>query len=543
MTTGPTNPPTETTKNSPQWPWLILTTAFFALVFVFLLQAAMHKQLNHDEHMYISSGVLLLQGQLPYSDYPYFQMPLLTLVYAAAFSIWPDYLLVARLINVLCAFGACVLLFAYISKLLAASSPVLRFSLAAASVILYISGSQFVYASGIAWNHDLPILLTIAALFVLLPWDPPTPLLILSVYAGVPSRLLLLSGFLLGLAISARSLFVLAAVPIMAAFLFEPLVPDSLSYFIARKEPTAIPKVRLFYLSRFGAGMFVGLLASLPFFLLSPSAFIFGNFTYHGVNEQYWRTLNYDRAMTLPTKLSYSFDILLAEPSLWLLVPATIVALVLALRFRGQAFRLSMLLSFPIAIALFIGTLIPTPTWLQYFYSPYALLAITFTICTALIVRRGRPRAIIPLFALVTLISAAAALPQYLSLGNPFSFSDWTPYNVANTSREIKAHLSRGTVVTLSPLFPLQAGLRIYPTLSTGPFGYRVANTLPSSTRTANNLPNAADIVAQMTARPPEGILTGAEGTLEYPLSNFAIDHNYTATPLSNNLTLWLRPK
>src|SRR2546429_6024709 len=41
-----------------------------------LFRSALHKQLNHDENMYVGSGFLLQTGQLPYKDYPYFQMPL-----------------------------------------------------------------------------------------------------------------------------------------------------------------------------------------------------------------------------------------------------------------------------------------------------------------------------------------------------------------------------------------------------------------------------------------------------------------------------------
>ncbi|MEO5951341.1 MAG: hypothetical protein ABIQ44_02635, partial [Chloroflexia bacterium] len=513
-----------TSKLRVSWLWLIAIALFFAFVFVLLLQSAMHKQLNHDEHMYVSSGVLILHNRWPYDDYPYFQMPLLSLIYAVAFSFWPDYLLVARLINICCAFGVCVLLFSFIARLLASQTRALRFGLAALSVTLYIAGSQFVYTSGIAWNHDLPVLLTIGALFILLSQEA-SPQLTTRIVV-----MILFSGVFIGLATSARLLFIVVALPFALHLFLAPPAPS----FAMRLRRVAV----------FCVGVSLGLLPCLPFLIAAPSAFMFGNITYHGLNEQYWRTLNYERAMTLPAKLSYSFDIFLAEPANWLLILGVLVVLVLVLRFRQRMIVLPFVLSLSVFLALFVGALIPTPTWLQYFYAPYALLAVALCIGVALLVRIGQHRRIIvPFFTLFTLVSAAFTLPSYISPGDVFRFDDWTPTAISNVSREISAQVPTGTVVTLSPIYALQAGLNIYPALSSGPFGFRVANTLQPSTRQGDNLLSADDTVAQMTANPPEAILTGAEGTLEYALTQFATDHNYTQTTLSNGLTLWLRPK
>src|SRR5207248_10562117 len=57
-----------------------------ALVLALVLTLGMTKRLDHDEHQFISSAVLLARdGLLPYRDYPYFHMPYLIAVYAALF--------------------------------------------------------------------------------------------------------------------------------------------------------------------------------------------------------------------------------------------------------------------------------------------------------------------------------------------------------------------------------------------------------------------------------------------------------------------------
>src|SRR5437588_12742468 len=89
----------------------VLRVVFFGGVLFVLFQASMHKQLNHDENMYITSGVLFYKGQLPYVDYPYFQMPVLSLVYAGVLWLAGFKLLAARAVSTVWAFGSCVALF------------------------------------------------------------------------------------------------------------------------------------------------------------------------------------------------------------------------------------------------------------------------------------------------------------------------------------------------------------------------------------------------------------------------------------------------
>jgi hypothetical protein len=237
-------------------------------------------------------------------------------------------------------------------------------------------------------------------------------------------------------------------------------------------------------------------------------------------------------------KLGYSFEVLVAEPSNWLLALGALAVLALLLHARSFVALLPLLA----ALALFVGALLPTPTWLQYFYAPYAVLAAAFALGTVYLARTRWRWWGVGLFALVAAVSVGFGAPRYLALGDLLAMGDWKPDMVSRVSGEIREVVSGGTVVTLSPIYPLQAGLDIYPGLASGPFGFRVADVLSPEERERHGLISVEEVLRMMSAQHPEAILTGAEGVLEYPLAYFATEYGYEQVELSNNLSLWVRP-
>src|SRR5438552_3110055 len=155
--------------------------AFLVAVFGLLLLASMNKGLSHDENMYVAGGALLgKQGLWPYRDYPFLQMPYQELAYAGLFALTGgDHLLFwARLFNVVtsvlsCGVVTCATWWALDPQQV---NLVLRLVLAGASGLILITGPVFTYASGLAWNHDLPVLCTLLA----------TLLFCLSIKKGLP---------------------------------------------------------------------------------------------------------------------------------------------------------------------------------------------------------------------------------------------------------------------------------------------------------------------------------------------------------------------
>ena len=146
--------------------YLAATALFFAAVFLLLLSASMAKGLSHDENMYVTGGKLLAGGLLPYRDYHYFQMSYLALIYAAIFRATDNLLLGARLFNTVCAVLSLGISYYVASILFRTAGYLFRFLAGVGAVTLVMANPVFIYASGLAWNHDLPILLTLLA-FVL----------------------------------------------------------------------------------------------------------------------------------------------------------------------------------------------------------------------------------------------------------------------------------------------------------------------------------------------------------------------------------------
>jgi hypothetical protein len=276
--------------------------------------------------------------------------------------------------------------------------------------------------------------------------------------------------------------------------------------------------------------------------LRDPGRFWFDNVTYHWLNEQYWRAQSYGRAMTLTGKLGYTRDVLLGEAANWVLPVGMILAAALVLRGCSRSAVRTVALTLCTAASLLVAGLVPTPTWPQYFYAPYGLLAVSFVMGAAAVLRTRLWKAGLALFIGVAATSAWSGAQAYAALGHVRHLDDWTPTMVAKVSQEVRAAVPRGTVVTLAPIYALEAGLDIYPGLASGPFGYRLSALMPSQLRKAQGLISAEDTIRLMAERPPEAILAGAEDEMEAPLLAFATERGYKERKLSNGLSLWVRP-
>jgi hypothetical protein len=68
-------------RASRAWPWLAAGAALLVGALLLLWGLNMRRGLNHDEHQFVASGALLARnGLLPYRDFVYFHVPLLSLV-------------------------------------------------------------------------------------------------------------------------------------------------------------------------------------------------------------------------------------------------------------------------------------------------------------------------------------------------------------------------------------------------------------------------------------------------------------------------------
>lgn len=488
------------------------TALFFGAVFLLLIATNMSKALDHDEHMYVSAGVLLARGGLlPYRDFPYLQMPDLAFVYGALFKLPGDPLLLARLFSTVCATLGMAVIFSLVSAAVGGGYTA-RFLFGGGSVLLLIANPLFAYTSGEAWNHDLPMLLSLLSVAALLAAMRHTR------WGG----LLFLSGLLSGLALGTRLSFA-PVLPVLLASIF--LLPAASRH---RRMASALV---------FCAGVFVASIPVMLLFALAPSQFVFGNVQYHAANALYWQAGGYTRAMDGEGKLDYLWAVLLQPASL----AAGLAALSLgtcALFYRKGASQLAwrgMLLSFAVVPCLLLGTLAPTPSWYQYFYAPLPFLVLGIGFAAAVLYRSAR-------WAALPFAVAVAAACLFGRLPSPnLDTSTWVPIQAHESGRQIAEYAGSGPVLTLAPIYPLEGGAGIYPLFAAGPFILRSDSFFSPGERQASGVPSAASFLQQMDKQPPPAILTGYEPGLEGAWVDYATLRKYRQISLGGGKTLWLR--
>jgi 4-amino-4-deoxy-L-arabinose transferase-like glycosyltransferase len=485
-----------------------LASILFATgLLIMLLAHFLTRTLNHDEHQFVASGVLWARnGLLPYQDYAYFHVPFLTLIYAALFSLTDYFLLAARGFSTLCSWLLLLTLFGMARHHLR-QRPWTGFAVGVGVALFLVAAPLFIYTSGRAWNHDLPILLTVWAVLVhLRGLDQQT------------QRWFWLSGLLIGLACATRLSFVPFLLPLGLAIWLWP--------------GPAGWRARLLPTFGFGGGLLLGVAPALLFFILDPAGFWFGNFEYARLNTIYRITIGYERRMNLATKLAaFGDELLLREPGN-LLILLTYLWLGRPRWGAGARVRARQLLLAGVILAALIGALAPTPSWPQYFYvlMPLLLLATLYGLVTERRVWLDQPW-----FGGVALAIVTAAIvltaKEYEHVRKVFQPPSWFPVEFHATGQAMAALAGRGgPVLTLAPILALEGGLSIYAEMATGPFALRAAQLLPAAAGPGLHLPNVRTLDQWLQPQPPQAILTGVHPNQvadEAPLVDYARRQGY----------------
>ncbi len=486
--------------------WFAAAAAsFFVLVLLLLFSLNMQRGFDHDEHAYVAAGKLLAsKSLLPYKDYHYLHMPNLVLAYGLVFKLTDHTLLAARAFSVLCAWLSLVLVFSLAVKAFVGHRPLLRFLIGAGSVVLLMTNPIFTFTSGRAWNHDLMVLLGLAAFAVHAHG------------AGreKPHRWVFVSGVLLGLAIGTRLSFAPAVVPFLIVMLLYPRVSGRHG--------------RLVLVCAFGGGVLVSLLPALGLFALAPKQFLFDNIGYAHFNTMYRQVTGHRRAMTPLGKLLYLKEVFSEPGNLVLLVSS--ICCVSSLewaKIRAGAARYSdamfLLMLIPF---LLIGSFAPTPTWYQYLYAPlpFAVLGILHLVAAFAHHEEKMPWGL-RLGVSTALLSALYGMPSQGNLAGLFVPREWFPAKIHRIGVEMKAAVGEGRVLTLAPIYPLEGGVDIYEEFAAGPFVWRVAPLVPERTRREVGIVAEPDLPDLLRSKPPRAVLIGFEGGLEGALVNAARDN------------------
>ena len=494
---------------------------FLAAVLLLLLGVNLRRGLNHDEHQFVASGALIArQGLLPYRDFPYFHVPLLSLIYAALFQVSDYLLLSARLFAVATSWLMTVLLAVAALRWLRNLVWWGRLVAGMATVLLLISTPNFLHASGRAWNQDLPVLLSMAAAVLVVEW---------LARRGGSVGWIAGAGLLVGLAASTRLTYVLLALPFAAAVFWRGPWRSRQTWW---------------NLGWFGGGMAAGLLPLLPFFLLAPQQFIFGNLTYAALNTAYYRQLaDPAAAMSLGQKLGQTAGYILAQPAPLLLTLLAIFILWRIRRLVRWAHAPEVIFLLGLLPFLLAGAFAPTPLQVQYVYP---LLPFTALLFLAALARDPAPAWPVRLLAGAAAVGVILAAPRFSEgLAVVFTPAEWEPLKV-HARGESMMNLTGGrTVLTLAPISVLEGGGALDPALATGPLAWRVAPLMPDGERRRQGVKGAADLRQELAAHPPRALLTGVhddDAAAEAPLLAFAEERAYTPVALPGEGVLWLAP-
>ncbi len=520
--------------------------------------------LDHDEHMYLTAASLLDDHSI-YSDFSYFQTPLMPYVYNAALALpgGNSILLTARLVKV--ALAALLVLAVYgLLKRLTASRWI-----ALGLLLFFVHNDVLRFTLALARNYDLPLLLTVLAVWLLA--TPPARLTRLHAFAPV-----VLAGMLATLCVGFKLTYAVVPLALGAALLVS-----------HRPRITTLKQV-----GGFIAGGLVGLLPLLAIFLATPrDLFLFNNLGYHDLNTL-WRLEHEPLAtMTLGGKLTALASELSDNNSLALLLVILTAGILLSLRVRqdargaegaaaahpsaertdnlarvgsanavhpsaestdnlaraGSVNATHPPLIIPLVLAGLTMVLVPTPSLTSY----NSLLIVSLVLAAAMLFSRlnGRSRrytgTAILLIAAVMIVSN---LPRdWRNLAAVAQPDRWTGVQLHRQARALHDQIPPGErdkpVFTLSPLYALEAGLPVYPELSAGVFGYRVAEYLSEQDAEGFRLVSPLTVDSFLNRTPPSLLLTGFEGELERGIDEWATSHGYVENrTLIPAATIYLAP-
>jgi 4-amino-4-deoxy-L-arabinose transferase-like glycosyltransferase len=290
------------------------------------------------------------------------------------------------------------------------------------------------------------------------------------------------------------------------------------------------------------AGGLVGGMPILIHLLAAPQRFLAHVAQYHtGPHLQYWRVANApgeEQALPLMAKLLLARDIWFSAAG------AVVITLLLALlltAFRAPAdygkARVSRVLNGPLLVvagALVCSaamSLLPTPSFPQYFAPPLICLPLGLALLFDSLEpeRRTRLQPVFVAATMVVLVIEAPRLAQYM--GTAVRPDRWTVMRVHEAgvaiSQRIAAAGAEGKVATLSPIYPLEGRLEVYPELATGPFAYRTAEFTDRDLARWYRMTSPGRITAMFDADPPGALLLGFDEVLERPMLDYARRNGY----------------
>jgi hypothetical protein len=492
---------------------LVLAGALLVAIFARLMTFELRK----DEELYVPPAKLLAKFHL-YSDFFYNHVPGSAWLFRGlAAATGTDHLLLISRLGVLAAWVLFTIAIIVVTARLTRSAMATGLAL-----VLMLSNDLLLGQAGMAATNNL----------LPLPFAYLGLGLFFIVLRGSGQRFLpmLVVGLALGFAASLKLNFVAFIPPVVLAALVLP------------RDLTFGDRLRVIMLP-LAIGGIIGALPVLLYLAADPARFLAHVVGFHtGPHVAYWQGQSGDEeaALSIADKVKLAYQLWFSGANLFLVFVVLLVFLQLVLA-KGTRSLLGVLTSGSVLTALgalvlaIVLSFLPTPSFPQYYAPPLICLLLLFTLIYGELDAGSRLRlepALIAAAVLTLFVNSPRLLESLPKLASPRHWAVMrTHEDGVAIAKAMAASGAQGKIVTLAPIYPLEANLPVYPEFGTGPFAYRVADLAPATLRGYYKTTSPSTVEAFLAADPPAALLLGFDDELEEPLLRFAQAHNYQKVP------------
>ena len=446
------------------------------------------------EHVTCAAGVLLTKGKMIYRDFACVsQMPYHPLLYAAVFKVLntSHYLLVGRILTVVCDVLVVITVIG-IFRSVFALYPITGWLLGMAMAVVCVFNCHFDETNGFALGYDFAILCILVSFWLLVSTDLQQRSRYLRI--GAISALLTLATCLH---------FILVFVPVL--FLIMLLIQGGES-----------GKHRLKTALVFLIAPIIILLLPIWTMVQAPRAFFLNIFEMPILKMYLIRKTQLMMGMTFADKLVQIFSYLTDPAGIYpFLIVACLTVLIILGRRKLEPSKLkNTVLAVLVPVTLFIIALCSP----QLMYENFAILVPFVIISFAyplLYLRRLGEKGSQRLFNIALVLVIACGFSQvatqaFLLFRIPLIFrpQTWIPMRIHQIAEEVAQKTKEPKlIVTFAPLFALESGCEIYPELSSGWDGCKIASAISTSKREITNTLDPKAFKEMLAERPPSGIV------------------------------------
>ena len=459
-----------------------------------IFMSSMANPVVGAEHASCAAGVLLTQGKMIYRDFACVaQMPYHPFLCAAIFKVLntTHYLLAGRILTVVCDILVVISIIGIFQRVFA-SFPVTGWLLGMGMAILYVFNIHVDRVIGFALNHDFVILCILVSFWLFVSIDFKRRSWYLRIWAM--SALLTLATCMHFTAILIQLLFFIMLL-------------------IRRVESG---KQRFKTVLAFLIAPFVILILPIWTMVHAPRAFFINVFEMPILKLQLIRKMQSITGGVLYGKCIYIFDCFIdTRGILPFLIAICLVVLIVLGRHKLEISNLRNAVLAILVPVIFLIIAVCSPELLYENFSiliPFLIISFAYPLLYLKNLETSSPQRLFKTASIVIIACTFSAIASnqllLLRLSRILRPQRWVPMKVHQISEEIVQKTKEPKlIVTLGPLYALESGCDIYPELSAGWDGCKIASYMSASKREITNTLNVKTFKKMLKERPPSTVL------------------------------------